>query len=480
MSFTQIWGNFQLTEMYHKLLTEPSDLGYHLHYKSNISTNSGNLTIDIRVYQAIEEPPLPDGCMAFVFGKFYMSEPHTMQIEAVHIFPYHRSITGVMLQAFRPRVVISGYICQETEVLENGTNIIFVNAMGFAREHYNVVTVLGAMVANLRWPIQPPTPKIYSPVQITGFIDCIDTFNQLPVITVEDITLEVGNKIVAEKVNQARVDLALICYHKRSAFPVARRPFHRDIEFNYSWAYSGSYASLSSIPSYNTPYPQPFPLDGAQGFRYPMAQGTVFDPLRQPRFTFRASKSATKNIEKGHASHSPTLLSPIVSEVKVMQSSAHNDTAASPKEAAVGQAYDSHVLPPPIVNEAKDTAASAQDDMAATSKEILKEDTHDLTPDSSGLKVQSTHDALERKQEEVNCLLHLQSQSPRPEPCYEDDSHTQEHSMLAHAKRDPPQASSSTAQGIHGRKRFRSASSPLGSFGDGFATHKQFFGALGN
>ncbi|KIJ23517.1 hypothetical protein M422DRAFT_275890 [Sphaerobolus stellatus SS14] len=294
MSFTQIWGNFQLKDSWRQppYPNQPSDVGYYLHYKANIHTNGGDILADIRVYQPVQERALPEGAMAFVFGKFYMSDRTRMQIEAIHIFHYHRSISAIMLGCFQPRVVISGYIFQETEELANGTKLIFVNGMGFVGEHYNVLAVVGAMVANKRWPVQPPTPKLYSPVQMTGFIDGIDSCNDLPIIAVEDITLEIGNKLVAEKINQARIELALIKYR----LPVSQRPFHTDVEYDYTWAYAASRASLASVPSYDTSYPLPFPLQASPGFIYPIIKDIVHPCIRDMSFLKRSRSRLMVNV----------------------------------------------------------------------------------------------------------------------------------------------------------------------------------------
>jgi len=49
-------------------------------------------------------------------------------------------------------------------------------------------------------------PEEYSPVHITGPIDCLDTRTHLPVIIVEDITVDIGDRRIAELANEARVE----------------------------------------------------------------------------------------------------------------------------------------------------------------------------------------------------------------------------------------------------------------------------------
>ncbi|KIJ35353.1 hypothetical protein M422DRAFT_262529 [Sphaerobolus stellatus SS14] len=147
------------------------------------------------------------------------------------------------------------------------------------------------MVVNKRWPVQPPTPKLYSPVQITGFIDGIDSYNDLPIIAVKDITLEIGNNVV----------VAL-------AIPVLQRQFHTDIEYNYIWVYAASRAPLASVPSYDTPYPLPFPLQTSPGFIYPTIKDTVHPWIRDMSFLKRSRSRLTANMERDMTSAILTIL----------------------------------------------------------------------------------------------------------------------------------------------------------------------------
>ncbi|KIJ22750.1 hypothetical protein M422DRAFT_57081 [Sphaerobolus stellatus SS14] len=144
MSFTQIWGNFQLksSKRNNPFDGQPADVGYHLHYATQLALSSGEINVDIRIYQSVKDRALPDGSVAFVFGKFHMLDEKNMEIEAVHIFSYHPSITATILQAFSPRVTISGYVIQDVEELENGTKLIFINAISHIREYQQVLTVM--------------------------------------------------------------------------------------------------------------------------------------------------------------------------------------------------------------------------------------------------------------------------------------------------------------------------------------------------
>ncbi|KIJ48536.1 hypothetical protein M422DRAFT_45268 [Sphaerobolus stellatus SS14] len=126
---------------------------------------------------------------------------------------------------------------------------------------------------------------------MTGFIDGIDSCNDLPIIAVEDITLEIGNKLVAEKINQARIELALIKY-----LPVSQRPFHTDVEYDYTWAYAASRASLASVPSYDTSYPLPFPLQASPGFIYPIIKDIVHPCIRDMSFLKRSRSRLMVNV----------------------------------------------------------------------------------------------------------------------------------------------------------------------------------------
>ncbi|KIJ41800.1 hypothetical protein M422DRAFT_255114 [Sphaerobolus stellatus SS14] len=175
------------------------------------------------------------------------------------------------------------YITQETELLKDGTKLIFINAMGHVREYQQVITVIGSMVANTRWPALtklpiPPTPKLHSPMHITGFIDCLDEFSLIPVITIEELTLEVGNNRVAELINQARLDSIRSNIGRD---PASQQTFQTHIEFNDTWRFQPSTASLSSVPAYNTPYPRPFPLDGVP-YWLPRPADVEYLPPRYP------------------------------------------------------------------------------------------------------------------------------------------------------------------------------------------------------
>ncbi|KIJ42583.1 hypothetical protein M422DRAFT_48192 [Sphaerobolus stellatus SS14] len=114
------------------------------------------------------------------------------------------------------------------------------------------------MAPNDRWPITPPTPKAHSPIHITGFIDCIDSKSGLPVITIEDLTLEIGNRRVTELANMARIQAVMLRHphqqHITEAGEIA------PIEVDAEWRYPNSMVSLSSVTPHSTAYPIPFPL----------------------------------------------------------------------------------------------------------------------------------------------------------------------------------------------------------------------------
>ncbi|KIJ42586.1 hypothetical protein M422DRAFT_254367 [Sphaerobolus stellatus SS14] len=281
MSFTHICGNFQLHRYFRRNpIDDAADAsGYHLHYESTFVTNSGNILVDIRIYQLPQYVPHPEGTIAFIFGKFRMSGPYSMEIEAVHIFKYPSYVTGRILPTFTPRVTIAGHVLQDVQQLSNGTKLIVLNTMDFVRDYHQVVTVIAAMAPNNRWPIEPPTPKRHIPIRIPGFIDCIDNKWHLPVIIVEELTLELGNKRVAELANHARIErLLILCKaHPARETETAMEPIMADKD----WIYATSAASLSSIPPYGSPYPLPFPLDSSVWGRSKPTE-LKYLPLRYP------------------------------------------------------------------------------------------------------------------------------------------------------------------------------------------------------
>ncbi|KIJ44871.1 hypothetical protein M422DRAFT_251494 [Sphaerobolus stellatus SS14] len=258
---------------------EDDAAGYHLHYASSFVTNSGNILVDIRIYQLPSIRPHPEGTIAFIFGKFQMSGPYKMEIEAVHIFKYPAYVTGHILPTFSPRVTIAGHVLQDVQELSDGTKLIIINAMDFVRDYHQVVTVIAAMTPNNRWPIKPPTPKKNSPIRITGFIDCIDNQSRLPVITIEELTLELGNKRVAELANHARIERLLL---KRKIHTTRETETVMElIMADKYWKYTASTASLSSIPPYGNPYPLPFPLEPTSWGRSKPVE-LEYLPLRYP------------------------------------------------------------------------------------------------------------------------------------------------------------------------------------------------------
>ncbi|KIJ46773.1 hypothetical protein M422DRAFT_249503 [Sphaerobolus stellatus SS14] len=212
-----------------------------VNYQSRLHTNSEELMVEIRIEQNPQEPVIPDGHIIYVYGQFHLSDTQEMQIEAIHIFPYPASVTAEILKMFPARIEVVGYVFQESQVLPDSTKVIFVNAMVDVRDHFHVQSLIGAIVGNDRWPISPPTPQLYSPIRIKGYLDCIDLFSLAPVITVEHLTLEVG---IARTFNG--------------------RPGVKDlpkslitIDPDFSWKYAESTVSKGSVLPYHTAYPKP-------------------------------------------------------------------------------------------------------------------------------------------------------------------------------------------------------------------------------
>ncbi|KIJ23479.1 hypothetical protein M422DRAFT_275925 [Sphaerobolus stellatus SS14] len=274
-----------------------------------------------------------------------MVQHDKMQIEAVHVFNYHKSISPVILRAFQPRVVISGFIFQETEVLDDGTKLIFINAMGFVREGYQVLTVIGSMAIGNRWPTGPPTPKLYSPVHITGFFDCIDNFSLTPVIIIEELTLEVGNKRVTELINQARIEGKFSKFH-RTEHSASRQAFETNVDFDFSWGYAESRASLASIPAFHTPYPTPFPLDRS-AFWYPEREEPQYPaphyPIHVNKGVFGANNEAHLQVETNHNTHDGDSSSQLPKDKAASDRTISDGEASRPDS----EGQKAHETPPP-------------------------------------------------------------------------------------------------------------------------------------
>jgi hypothetical protein len=60
-------------------------------------------------------------------------------------------------------------------------------------------------VPSKQWPVGPPVPLPQSPIHVTGPFQCIDHNTRLPVLIVEDLTFNVGDRRVAELMNEARL-----------------------------------------------------------------------------------------------------------------------------------------------------------------------------------------------------------------------------------------------------------------------------------
>ncbi|KIJ28983.1 hypothetical protein M422DRAFT_269682 [Sphaerobolus stellatus SS14] len=260
MSLTEICGNFQVM---HSIRTKrlpphmPVRDGPIVNYQSRLHTNSEELMVEIRIEQNPQEPVIPDGRIIYLYGQFHLSDTHEMQIEAIHIFPYPASVTAEILKMFPARIEVVGYVFQESQVLPDSTKVIFVNAIAYVRDQFHVQSFIGAIVGNDGWPIPPPTPQLYSPIRIKGYLDCIDLFSLVPVITVEHLTLEVGNLRVAEIINHVQIDLSVArTFNGRPGVKDLRESLIT-IDPDFSWKYAESTASKASIPPYHTAYPKP-------------------------------------------------------------------------------------------------------------------------------------------------------------------------------------------------------------------------------
>ncbi|KIJ32904.1 hypothetical protein M422DRAFT_265243 [Sphaerobolus stellatus SS14] len=154
-----------------------------------------------------------------------------MEIKAVHIFKYPAYVTGHILPTFSPRVTIAGHVLQDVQELSDGTKLIIMNTMDFVRDYHQVVTVIAAMTPNNCWPIKPPTPKKNSPIRITGFIDCIDNQSRLPVVTIEELTLNLGTNVLLNL--QTMLGLNICCLNRK--FTLQEKPpysvSHPELEY---------------------------------------------------------------------------------------------------------------------------------------------------------------------------------------------------------------------------------------------------------
>ncbi|KIJ29376.1 hypothetical protein M422DRAFT_269213 [Sphaerobolus stellatus SS14] len=159
-----------------------------------------------------------------------------------------------ILNQYLLRITVAGHVVQEPQHLTDGTCLFPVNAVTYVREQMQAATLMC-------WDNRPPCPKAYSPVHITDPLDCIDRRTLLPVIVVEDLTLQVGDHRLAALANNARIETTRIFleeYTTKSphdhSIIIPESPYH--LIPDQSHQYIPSTASLSSIP----PYPNPPPL----------------------------------------------------------------------------------------------------------------------------------------------------------------------------------------------------------------------------
>ncbi|KIJ24808.1 hypothetical protein M422DRAFT_274329 [Sphaerobolus stellatus SS14] len=249
MSFTQIWGNFLLEDSWRTGLINGTDVhdysGPYLRYRTTIRGFNSNITTFIRITQSPLEPALPNGTVAFIFGRLCSQNSSDYRIEALHLFPYPSVEMGSnpILNQYLPRITVAGHVVQEPQYLTDGTCLFPVNAVTYVREQMQAAIFIASIVPSKCWDNRPPCPKAYSPVHITDPLDCIDRRTLLPVIVVEDLTLQAGDHRLAALANKA---------HHSIIFPES--PYH--LIPDQSHQYIPSTASLSSIP----PYPNPLPL----------------------------------------------------------------------------------------------------------------------------------------------------------------------------------------------------------------------------
>ncbi|KIJ32883.1 hypothetical protein M422DRAFT_265218 [Sphaerobolus stellatus SS14] len=136
-----------------------------------------------------------------------------------------------------------------------------------------VSTIIASIVPNNRWPRGPPSPKPNSPVHVMGPIDCIDANTKLPVVTVEELTLEVGNRKLAEIANLARLRKAYQEVRSRSMPPNFGDLLPHELAADVGYPYQSSSVSLASTPSLPNSWPIPLerPLGASHetGIEYP-------------------------------------------------------------------------------------------------------------------------------------------------------------------------------------------------------------------
>ncbi|KIJ40832.1 hypothetical protein M422DRAFT_256274 [Sphaerobolus stellatus SS14] len=198
MSFSLISGNFALSALsrrdpYTSATNEPEEEDC-IYYRSRVMGNDTEIPTIIRVFLPRSSSPVKDATLANIHGRFFTTQDGTIFIEAIHVTYYSNwSISSLSAAVPRPRVTISGHVHLSIK-MDSGTVLFHLKAFAYVSGLYQLSSAIGAIVPNKRWPNGPPIPKPFSPVHITGPIDCIDSVTGFPVVTVEDFTPEIGNR----------------------------------------------------------------------------------------------------------------------------------------------------------------------------------------------------------------------------------------------------------------------------------------------
>ncbi|KIJ24034.1 hypothetical protein M422DRAFT_56576 [Sphaerobolus stellatus SS14] len=210
MSLSQIWGDFVLGEHHRENPHNPDRSGYHLFYQRLIPCSNGVIPATIRIYQVLSEPAIPCGTIVLVHGRFIYRNDIGFEIEAFHIFPYPSFPLPdtQTTDLFRSRISMIGHVLRGPTRSMTGTVLFPINSVAYVRDFLQVSTVIASIVPNNRWPGGVPSPKVNSPIHVSGPIDCIDDNTKLPVITVEELILEVGNHKLGELAYEAMFQLA--------------------------------------------------------------------------------------------------------------------------------------------------------------------------------------------------------------------------------------------------------------------------------
>ncbi|KIJ55051.1 hypothetical protein M422DRAFT_241135 [Sphaerobolus stellatus SS14] len=274
MSFTHIWGVFVLTESFRTGTPEnddtPNHMGPYLHYNSFIRAHNTDIPTSIRISQSPYETAFSNGTVAFLFGRLCSQNSSNYKIEAIQIFKCPTYLKNPSndhnLREALPRVTVVGHVIQEPQILDDGTCLFPVNAVTYVRGEMEAATFITSITPSACWDNHPPAPKAFSAVHITGPIDCVDKRTLLPVITVKDLTLQIGDPRLAELADR-----------NSEILPTA--PYNLTADTVHP--YLPSTAAVSSIPSYPNPPPVPFETpswwkENAQK-TYPVFEGSQED-----------------------------------------------------------------------------------------------------------------------------------------------------------------------------------------------------------